>query len=486
MGICTDQGPNMLAKVKGLSNRLKADYPHLYLAHDYGHKYNLIGKEASQSFPKEITQLIKDVSKHFSYSSQNISRLEQVQIKNGVPLNKVKTILRYTKVRWFSLLRCAKRIIELWNYLREYFSEQKLQELDYFNDKNFLYMNFFCVLMGHPNDYCEFSQCEGKSYADIAPKLRESFQSLSRVFYVDAPAITDLNKIFDHYYELSLDEGVVDLEMLKVRLCDEYPHLEVLTNTSLSQEDQDEIFEVVKKFILKTLQEMKKRIPFKDDIIQHSNILRLTEFNKKIWNQFAMKYPNVIPVDLQDSFFRETRNLEGQFNSGDIFKILPQECKSNPVLLWTHEKINAEFKLLAKLAKSLLVIPYSSASVERTFSDFKTIKTKKRNCLCRESLEACLLIFQEFRKDVVIINEDMIQRYNNIWISKETNPLPVTQNQNTYSDLQNNTTLSQDSQETENRKTPSIAPQDLQSFSAFQNEGEVNFMEIEQTKENKI
>lgn len=75
---------------------------------------------------------------------------------------------------------------------------------------------------------------------------------------------------------------------------------------------------------------------------------------------------------------------------------------------------------------------------------------------------------------------------NNIWISKETNPLPVTLNQNTYSDLQNNTTLSQESQETENKKTPSIAPQDLQSFSASQNEGEVNFMEIEQTKENKI
>ena len=53
-------------------------------------------------------------------------------------------------------------------------------------------------------------------------------------------------KIFEHYYELSLEKEVVDLEMLKVRLCDEYPYLEALTNKSLSQEDQDEIFEVAK------------------------------------------------------------------------------------------------------------------------------------------------------------------------------------------------------------------------------------------------
>ena len=49
MGICSDKGSNMLTKFKGLSNHLQKDMLHLYLSHDYSHKFNLI---ASRNFQK--------------------------------------------------------------------------------------------------------------------------------------------------------------------------------------------------------------------------------------------------------------------------------------------------------------------------------------------------------------------------------------------------------------------------------------------------
>jgi len=131
-----------------------------------------------------------------------------------------------------------------------------------------------------------------------------------------------------------------------------------------------------------------------------------------------IKYDKKIAPDLRDQFYRETKNLQFHFKLGGALYWLIETNRGNPISLWTHKKME-EYPLMSQLAKALLLIPYSSACVERTFSDFKTIKTNKRNCLCRESLEACLLIYQAFRQETVKITEDMIQRYDIIWLSKK-------------------------------------------------------------------
>ena len=51
-----------------------------------------------------------------------------------------------------------------------------------------------------------------------------------------------------------------------------------------------------------------------------------------------------------------------------------------------------------KLARALQTIPYSTAAVERTFSDMKNVKSLKRNRLSCETLEALVFIRQEIKK----------------------------------------------------------------------------------------
>ena len=51
----------------------------------------------------------------------------------------------------------------------------------------------------------------------------------------------------------------------------------------------------------------------------------------------------------------------------------------------------------------MLTIPVSSASIERTFSQLRLIKSPLRTCLSDETLESCLLIHQE--KDLSMSDE---------------------------------------------------------------------------------
>ena len=56
-----------------------------------------------------------------------------------------------------------------------------------------------------------------------------------------------------------------------------------------------------------------------------------------------------------------------------------------------EKSIATSYPLLVKLARSLLALPHSSAAIERTFSQLKLIKNKKRNNLSNETLEILMI-----------------------------------------------------------------------------------------------
>jgi len=84
----------------------------------------------------------------------------------------------------------------------------------------------------------------------------------------------------------------------------------------------------------------------------------------------------------------------------------------NKNLLEVWNQHSVKFPLLFKLAKALMVMPYSSCFIERIFSKIVDIKTLKRNRLGIQGLEACLLIKQEFGDDGLEISPEMLAKYN--------------------------------------------------------------------------
>lgn len=91
------------------------------------------------------------------------------------------------------------------------------------------------------------------------------------------------------------------------------------------------------------------------------------------------------------------------FDGDEAHKILSQwrvidkiqwENKSDTTAFWieVHKYRDAAslqpFRELRKLAMSLLLLPHSNADVERVFSIMSTVRTKLRNKMCNDTLNA--------------------------------------------------------------------------------------------------
>ena len=66
-----------------------------------------------------------------------------------------------------------------------------------------------------------------------------------------------------------------------------------------------------------------------------------------------------------------------------------------------------------------MVLPYTTAPVESTFSMFKVFKDPYRNILSYQSLEASLFIEQASGTNTIIITPDMIEKYETLWENPE-------------------------------------------------------------------
>ena len=82
---------------------------------------------------------------------------------------------------------------------------------------------------------------------------------------------------------------------------------------------------------------------------------------------------------------------------------------------------------MAELAKAILVLPYSTAPVESTFSKFKALKTPYRNRLDVENLEASIIVEQSLSGEAFVLRPTMLEKYSNMWkIESQTNSAPKT------------------------------------------------------------
>ncbi len=68
---------------------------------------------------------------------------------------------------------------------------------------------------------------------------------------------------------------------------------------------------------------------------------------------------------------------------------------------------------MTKIAKAVMVLPQSSVSVERIFSQLKNFKSEKRNRLNAENLQASLLLFQKYGGETTSfeITEDLVRNF---------------------------------------------------------------------------
>ena len=92
-----------------------------------------------------------------------------------------------------------------------------------------------------------------------------------------------------------------------------------------------------------------------------------------------------------------------------------EDENSNILKVWDRiERDKAdgfEFVLLPRLVRAAQSLPTSSSDVEQGFSLIKLVKSLLRNQLKEESLEAIMLIIQEYSNRQIIISNDLVDSF---------------------------------------------------------------------------
>jgi hypothetical protein len=90
----------------------------------------------------------------------------------------------------------------------------------------------------------------------------------------------------------------------------------------------------------------------------------------------------------RDSFKEETKLWKREWTNVPGGKNVPNDLKSTLV------SINSSFyPNLSTILRLLLLMPVSAASVERSHSALKDLKTKKRSTMCESRLNALMLLY---------------------------------------------------------------------------------------------
>jgi len=158
-------------------------------------------------------------------------------------------------------------------------------------------------------------------------------------------------------------------------------------------------FEFLKASVIK----MREILPYDDRELFDSTAIFLADFSLEKWHRLKVRFGNIIE-DQNSIFEDELKRIK--FNFFD----LQLEMRNCPILeVWSRHK--SKYPLIFNLARSLMVTPYSSCPLERVFSKCTDIKTLKRNRLRIQSLEACLLIKQQYLRRNFICEPSMMNSY---------------------------------------------------------------------------
>ena len=147
----------------------------------------------------------------------------------------------------------------------------------------------------------------------------------------------------------------------------------------------------VLNFYIEATCQLKKRLPLSD-----STVKALSALDPKQRKNFAnldlltTRFPNLVDEEKLDDLDLEWREFR-LMNLTDL-ESLDVDQFWNEVACLKKVDGQVRFSILPQFMKCLLVLPHSSASAERVFSQLTLIKTKQRNRIGNELLNSLLTV----------------------------------------------------------------------------------------------
>ena len=410
IGLCSDNASNCISsKDAGCANRFIAEYPGVVHFRDLCHSYNLICEHSIKACPLYIIDFIKKICSHFN-TGLRANEFEEIQRNLGIeePLK----ILKFKEIRWLSLEQCTHRVLLLWNSLMEYFKLHDSGLKSCFEEPEYkLYSQLLYILLHKLNSYnVEFQKAQ--LFLDhVLFKIKEGYLLFSKMLFkpnLENLTFEEIRKIeFGEIGSKSYQQHVATDDEFLEKLLHRYSILKELLEEAMEKRPgiRREFIRTAKTFIIDCILTMEKKLPFDDNILNKFQTIFLDgNFNMTDWKDLASMFKNVITIEDLIDFQEELERFEIQYQL-----ICKNHYNSGCSVIATWEKLSSTYPNLAKLAKAIFVLPYSSALVESTFSKLKLFKTPYRSRISAENLESSLIVNQHFKEEDPIISEEMIK-----------------------------------------------------------------------------
>lgn len=385
VGFASDGANTMFGSHHSVKTLLQNDIPNLFVMKCICHSLALCASYASNKLPDSVENLVRDVYTYFKYSFKRQTEFKEFQVFVELKPHK---LLQPSQTRWLSLHLCVKRILEQYSALKLYFQGQHLLDnkaneifsgLSKTTNQLYLYfLDFVLPILVKLN--VEF-QSEKPQIHKLYQKMSSAFKSILECYIKpDYLNNTDVSKC---QYRNPIH--FVQAEDIYVGgKC-----AAIISEGKLSNSEKTIFYTNCLNFYVECACQIYKRFPFNSTEVSCLKTLQFLD-SKQIKTipsigPAAKYFENRLNIDLNDidREWRHLRNVDMDFDVdvSEFWKI---------VLNIKDGDNNHTFPLLNKLVSLVLILPHSSATVERLFSVINLNKTKIRNKLSTDTITGIL------------------------------------------------------------------------------------------------
>ena len=385
IGIGIDGANVMIGKKNSFTSRLKLLVPHLVVVKCLCHSLHLAAENACLVLPKQLDFIVRETHNWFSASTKRQQEYKRVYdlIIGGVP----KKVSKLSGTRWLARYEALAVILDQWDALKLHFSlaagKERCYTADQLNqmyddNQNKIYLTFLLFILKKVTSVNKLFQSDQVNPLQL-------FDDLHNVLYFLLQQIVvpqQLEKMnhseiatFD-FKEHLMPTSCINFGYQFNLISDKEPNLMLIKERCVF-------------FLIKLTEEIQMRIPDNFAILQ-----KLSNFSPEIASSCIkpdiveiVKRFKVVCNDQVDDTISEWNTLQN--STVNCCFIEEYWAKVSSLENSCGEK---RFGNISKLVLSLLSIPFSNATVERSFSILNIVKDKLRNRMSIKTANAILRV----------------------------------------------------------------------------------------------
>lgn len=394
IGFASDGCNTMMGANNSVASRLSVALPGITILKCVCHSLHLCASEACKVLPQEVEDMVRAIYNYLNNSAKRQSVFQQFQKFMELKIHKM---LHPSQTRWLSLIAAVERVLEQWDALKLFFTDAK------FNDKSnaaeqiyfwlhnpylklyLLFLKYVLPKFTKLNEYFQ-TKCVLTS---LDSKFKETYKELLFVFTDTSYKTRNIDKIDPN----NSSHWKIDANLyLGTDIM-----IEIQTNKELTNEKNKEFFKNCRLFLIRAVEEIKKRYNFDNPTL--SNLIHLRQ-SEALSLEYRDKVISILPLMISIPRIVESKNyqvIDDEWrNLPSVRNALALDRNEGDDLFW-HKLLQLKnslgepmFKHLPKFALDAISLPHSNADCERIFSKINNVKTKSRNKLITGTVSSIL------------------------------------------------------------------------------------------------